>query len=61
MTGGRYVQASQILGVSGQVGLKLDSESDKLLVFDNNRTDLEVEIDFLIKGGSSYSGETPPF
>lgn len=61
MTGGEYIQASQILGVSGKVGLKLDDESDKLLVFDENKTDLEVEIDFLIRGGSSYPGETPPF
>lgn len=61
MTGGEYIQGSQILGVSGKVGLKLDDESDKLLVFDENKTDLEVEIDFLIRGGSSYPGETPPF
>ena len=57
-TGGDYVNFSQILAIRGEIGLE---HSDNELVFDPNSTDLEHEISFDLKGGSSYSGETPPF
>lgn len=60
-TGGDYVNGSQILAVSGEIGVRVDEGTENVLIFDEQGTDLDVEASFRIKGESSYSGERPPF